>query len=202
MKTLLLKLHKIILLLLIITPMLSNAQKEKAGVNKEFTFDETSKTESFTFAVNEGTKELKINFEGNISEGSLKVKITDPDGNKISGFSLKSSKSKNESYSSSSSSNSNSQSSSRSSSSSRASASSRSSASTSVTVDVNDADSVIITETDINSHIYTTQKTETNNSRARGVLNKTITNPTQGVWKFSIYPDDASGKLSAKITYK
>ena len=70
MNTLLKKLYKTIFVLLFLAPILCNAQKEKNGVDKEFTFDEESKTESFTFNVKEGTKELKINFDGHISEGS------------------------------------------------------------------------------------------------------------------------------------
>ncbi|MCP4180497.1 MAG: hypothetical protein GY756_22270, partial [bacterium] len=46
------------------------------------------------------------------------------------------------------------------------------------------------------------RKTESNSEGARGVLNKDIKNPTPGDWVFIIYPDDASGKLSAEITYK
>lgn len=208
------KLYKIVFALFLLSPILSNAQKEKIGVDKVFTFDENNKTKSFTFNVAKGTKEIKINFEGNISTGGLKVKIMDPDGNQVSGFSLETSKSKTKSTNYSYSSNSDERSRnrnerdcdedrarSRSSARSSSSSSSRSS-SRAVSVEINDSDSVI-TETKIrNTHIYTNQKTETGNAGARGVINKEITNPTEGVWKFTVYPDDTSGHLVAKITYK
>jgi hypothetical protein len=222
----LLKIRNIALALFILTPMLSFAQNEKVGVDKDFTFDENSKTETFTFEVKKGTKKININFEGTISKGGLKVKITDPDGNKISGFSLKTSRSgtRTLSYSyssdsddktraedseragssSSSSKSANASSSSRSSASASSSSSSRSRASsrTSVRADVNNPDSLIINNSKTNEYIYTNNKTENDKAGARGVINKEITNPTVGVWKFTIYPNDTEGQLVAKITYK
>ena len=198
---------KIILVLCILIPTISNAQKVE--LNKEFSFDENSKTESFTFKVEKGTKKLNIDLEGIISKGGLKVKILDPDGKQVSGFSLETSKSKDKSYNSSSdsgkkekqSSSSSSRSSENASVSVRASSSSRSSSSSnsnSASVAVNSSGE---SETH-NTHIYTKEKTENNDAGARGVINKEITNPTEGTWKFTIYPDNTSGHLTTKISYK
>ena len=200
MKALLLKVQTLLIALLIATPMISGAQDVKSGVDKNFTFDETSKTEKFTFTVDEDTKKLIIDFNGNISQGTLKVDITDPYGNKITGFMLRTSGSTKEGRSTgksySYSENENSSSSTRSSSSSR-------SRSTEVTETVKVTnDDVNTTEINvINNYIVITENTESNSKGARGVINKQIENPAEGVWEFTIRPNNASGKLSATIIY-
>ncbi len=190
--------------------MLSNAQKE---INKEFTFTKASKEENFTFKVDDNSKKVIINFEGEISQGSLRIKITDPNGNKVSGFSLVCSGSINtgSAYSSGSNSRSRNRSRSRSRSSSSSSSSSGSSSSSnvsvnstdgdvSISVDIGDSDTIKIKNS--KTHIYTYQSTVSDDGEARGVINKEIKNPTPGIWKFSIQPKNTSGKLTGKITYK
>ena len=234
------KLSIIFLATLIISPVFIYAQK--VGFEKEFSFNENSKKEGFTFEVKEGTKELIIDFEGVISTGGLKVKITDPEGNQVSGFSLKASKNRTRTFSydldagstdaekkekaekaekdkkeveearetretrqvrevraEAREARASGRSSSRSSTSS-SSSSSNSSSSVSVSVET-DESGHSVTKTN-KTHIYTKEKTETSESGARGVINKEITNPVPGTWEFTIYPDDAEGKLSAKIMYK
>lgn len=237
------KLSIIFLATLIISPVFIYAQKVR--FEKEFSINEDSKREAFTFEVKEGTKELIIDFEGIISTGGLKVKITDPEGNQISGFSLKASKNRTRTFSydldagstdakkkekaekaekdkkeveevketretretrqvreiraEAREARASARSSSRSSTSS-SSSSSNSGSSVSVSAET-DESGHSVTKTN-KTHIYTKEKTETSESGARGVINKEITNPVSGTWQFTIYPDDAKGKLLAKIMYK
>ena len=247
------KLSILLLVVLLTSPVINLAQN--VGFEKEFSFNKDSKKETFTFEVKEGTKELVLDLEGVISTGSLKVKIINPEGNQVSGFSLKTSKNHSRTFSYDLDSDSRKEQkkektekvekdkkeaeevrevrevretrtevrearevretraearsvrasarsnlSSTSSSSKATASSSGSGSSVSVSVET-DESGHSVTKTN-KTHIYTKEKTETSEPGARGVINKEITNPASGTWEFIIYPDDAEGKLSAKIMYK
>ncbi|MBI9067699.1 MAG: hypothetical protein JEZ09_10435 [Salinivirgaceae bacterium] len=216
---------------MLLVPFSSVGQKKQIPVDETIKWNQkTSKTETIEFEVKKGVEELEMNFEGNISQGSLKLTLRNPKGYKASGFSLLSSgskhspssresisakadkelseereraeKSKSSSYSSSSSSSSKS-SSSASSSSSSTSVSYDSDSDTGVSIDVNvTKDNGDEKKTNIKRRDKSVVKTESNEEGARGVMKKTIKKPESGIWIVSIELENVKGELSAKIAEK
>lgn len=57
-------------------------------IKKTITWNRSYGERTFTFEVKKGTKLLTMNFEGEISEGAMKLSLKNPKGYKLSGFSL------------------------------------------------------------------------------------------------------------------
>ena len=179
--------------------MTSSAQDNK-NIRKSYEWDDETKTETLTFNVPEKSNSLHFNFVGSISEGSLEITAWDPAGEKFRGFSLKSNGTDDDKstiiISTKTGKRSNTVSvdksdgvSSTSSSTSRSTSSSSSSSSGSSSSAIGDSGD--------NSYSYVSSSS--NQSGAKGVMNKTITDPVAGNWKLEIKVKGVSGELSIII---
>jgi hypothetical protein len=191
-----------ILSMLFLIPIINYAQ-EQSEITKDFEFTKSSKTQTIDFDVASGVDNLLMEFEGKLTKGSMKIKIIDPEGNVITGFSLVCSNEGgnanvfgNANSSGDVSTSSTSISSSGSSSSSSSSSSAKSTVSTQSS---NEKKKMSKSKRNKETGYNTFQTIESDETGARGVMNKIIENPQPGKWKYSIITDDASGELSAKI---
>ena len=205
-----------LLCLLLSLPELGFGQQVQYEFDQEFNWSDATEEKTFYIDVKSGSSHLKMDFEGKISQGNLDLTAFDPDNNKVAGFSLVCSSGEETGSSSSISVGRNSNSNSNPNSDSNAGSGSNSSSTTTVTAN---GQSTVTMSTGAsegassakvkrkhkdknkakNGTSYSTATTNSDARGAKGVMNKKITDPSPGRWKFVISVSGVSGNLEAEI---
>lgn len=190
-----------LLLLMLLLPLCLPAQQVVQSIEEEFVWDNANETKTLYVGVRDGSPRLKINLEGNITQGKLIVTAHDPEGNKVAGFSLKTSDAKGYEVSV---------------------GSSTEEGTTSTIESSSDSDSgetatlssmkvkkkrKVISKSKSKSRgknrsgkSYSKTLTSTDSKGAKGVMNKTLTDPMVGRWKIELEVVEVSGSLKAEVS--
>ena len=206
-------------ILLLLFPIFLSAQTSFDSYHKEFDWQKTNASKTILIDVKNGTKLLEMDFEGNITEGDLHVTVYDPEGNRVTGFSLVTSDSDGEDIHIESSdgnsnisitnTNSNSNSNSNSDSGSKVSVVSSASSSGYRNVSVESKSKNKgknkgkgknkNKNKNKDSTEYTVSANDSESKTAKGIMHKQILTPMSGKWKFVIEIKNVSGTMSADI---
>ena len=188
-------------------PGLSFGQQERTAFDEDFNWTDATEERTFYIDVKPGANQLKMDFEGKISQGSLNVTAYDPTQNKVAGFSLVCSGGVvREQISNGQNTHTMVHSGSGSNTTSTVTADGQS------TVTVNTGSAEGTRKVKVKKKQKNRNKSKTKNGKsysvmttnsdargAKGVMNKKITNPSPGKWKFVISVSDVSGQLEAEI---
>lgn len=202
---------------MICLPFITFAQNGVKSFDEDFNWEKASETKTIYVDVEKGAKKVDINFEGEISQGSLHLTAYDPEGNKVAGFTLISSGAENSSWVTE-------EGESRSTPNSKVhvktSEGSGSNSNSSIHID-SDSDSgsgssVTVTsskgETKVKSKSknknknknkdgkgYSVSTSSSDSKGAKGLMRKMISDPAPGQYKFVLEVVDVTGTLSAEI---
>ena len=195
-----------ILFLLICLPIVSSAQDNLTSLDQEFNWNNEDETKTIYVDIKKGADKIKMHFEGNISQGDLQVTAYDPEGNKVSGFTLVCSNSDSGSTN----------------------VQVQTSGGTNVNIGSGTNNNIVV-ESDTGNTVtvsttgkvksknkskskhkhknvekngkgsYSVTSTSSNNKGAKGVMGKSITDPAPGKWKFVIEVEGVTGSLDAEV---
>lgn len=183
-------------------PTNMKAQGAVENFEREYNWENTTETKNILIAVKEGSDKLKMKFEGNISEGDLLLTAYDPEGNKVAGFSLETTKSTGTSISSGEGKGQSGITISKSDSDSEnnisISTSSSGSGNNSVNISKNKSKSKSKSKSKKGKD-FSVIATSSGSKRAKGIMNKLITEPQPGEWKIVIEIKNVSGTFDADI---
>lgn len=175
-------------IILLSVPHASKAQPIGEEIDKTYTWAGETKSENVYINIKEHTSQMMINMDGSAKKGELEVTIYNPEGEKFPGFILISDGSSGSSTSVVNVSTGNGTNS--------VSTSSTSISTSKKTTSSNSSSSSSNSDED-GSYSYTTSISA--GSGAKGVMNKVLTDPMPGKWKFEIAAKKLKGELTLSI---
>ncbi len=195
----------ILLLIFLGTSFNLMAQGGQKKLAQEFEWKETNKKETIKINVEKGAEKLTMDLKGWISEGSFNLTVYDPEGNKTGWFSLVSSgeggshvrvETNNDSNSNS---NTNTNT--------NGSGSNVTVTTTTTTTNSSDGNYVVKRKSKNKSKSkkknkrgnYSYSMTDSDDKKSKGVMRKSISDPSPGIWKLVFEVEDATGELTAIV---
>ncbi len=197
----------ILLLIFLGTSFNLMAQGGQKKLAQEFEWKETNKKETIKINVEKGAEKLTMDLKGWISEGSFNLTVYDPEGNKTGWFSLVSSGEGGSHVRVETNNDSNSNSNTNTNTNTNGSGSNVTVTTTTTTTNSSDGDYVVKRKSKNKSKSkkkdkkgnYSYSMTDSDDKKSKGVMRKSISDPSPGIWKLVFEVEDATGELTAIV---